>query len=75
MVNGVFILMLLLPVLIKSVLLIDNDKTLFSLGTDISTGVSEARSPVASMILIVMELKVRDKKSSFSLSGNDKENV
>ena len=67
--------LLLYAVLIKSVLLIDNDKTLFSLGTDIGTGVSEARSPVASMILIVMELKVRDKKSSFSLSGNDKENV
>ena len=75
MVSGAFLLMLLFLVLIKPVLLIDNDKTVFSLGTDIGTGVSEARSPVASMILIVMELKVRDKKSSFSLSGNDKENV
>ena len=75
MVSGAFLLMLLLLVLIKPVLLIDNDKTVFSLGTDISTGVSEARSPVASMILIVMELKVRDKNFSFSLSGTDKENV
>ena len=64
--------MLLLLVLIKPVLLIDKDKTLFSLGTDLSTGVLEARSPVAWMILILMELKVRDKNFSFSLSGNDK---
>ena len=61
--------------LIKPVLLIDNDKNVFYLGTDTKPVVLEARSPVASMLLIVMELKVRDKNSYFSLSGNDKEDV